>query len=163
MKNGQLINPDKFCEPSGVIKRFVRRKFCGSAGFTLIELMLVVIILGVLVAMVVPRLVGRGEQARIQAARADIQSNIALALDLFELDNGRYPDRLDDLLKDPGESKAPNWNGPYLKRKPMDPWGRGYSYKMPGTHSSDYDLYSTGPDGVEGGEDDITNWEEESE
>ena len=131
-------------------------------GFTLIELMLVVIILGILVAMVVPRLVGRGEQARRQAAAADIRSNIALALDLYELDNGRYPERLEDLLKDPGESKAPNWNGPYLKRKPIDPWGREYSYKSPGTNNPDYDLYSFGGDGVEGGGDDITNWDEES-
>ncbi|MDD5680589.1 MAG: type II secretion system major pseudopilin GspG [Candidatus Omnitrophica bacterium] len=131
-------------------------------GFTLIELMLVVIILGILVAMVVPRLVGRGEQARRQAAEADIRSNIALALDLYELDNGAYPEKLEDLLKDPGESKASNWNGPYLKRKPVDPWGREYSYKYPGQNNKDYDLYSYGADGVEGGGDDITNWEEES-
>lgn len=132
-------------------------------GFTLIELMLVVIILGILVAMVVPRLVGRGEQARQQAAKADIHSNIALALDLYELDNGKYPGTLVDLLKDPGESKAPNWNGPYLKRKAIDPWGREYSYKTPGQHNPDYDLYSLGSDGVEGGDDDVTNWEEETE
>ncbi|MBN1872570.1 MAG: type II secretion system major pseudopilin GspG [Candidatus Omnitrophica bacterium] len=128
-------------------------------GFTLIELMLVVIILGILVAMVVPRLVGRGEQARKQAAYADINSNIALALDLYELDNGRYPEKLEDLLKDPGESRAQNWNGPYLKRRPKDPWGRDYNYRVPGQHSNDYDLYSFGGDGVEGGDDDITNWE----
>ena len=132
-------------------------------GFTLIELMLVVIILGILVAMVVPRLVGRGEQARKQAAEADIKSNIALALDLYELDNGAYPEKLEDLMKDPGESKAPNWNGPYLKRKPADPWGREYNYKSPGQHSKDYDLFSYGADGVEGGEDDIANWEEETQ
>ena len=132
-------------------------------GFTLIELMLVVIILGILVAMVVPRLVGRGEQARRQAAEADIKSNIALALDLYELDNGAYPEKLEDLMKDPGESKAPNWNGPYLKRKPADPWGREYNYKTPGQHSKDYDLFSYGADGVEGGGDDITNWEEETQ
>lgn len=131
-------------------------------GFTLIELMLVVIILGILVAMVVPRLVGRGEQARMQAAEADIKSNIALALDLYELDNGRYPENLGDLLKDPGESKAPNWHGPYLKRKAIDPWGREYNYKSPGQQNTDYDLYSYGADGVEGGDDDITNWEQES-
>jgi general secretion pathway protein G len=132
-------------------------------GFTLIELMLVVIILGILVAMVVPRLVGRGEQARRQAAEADIKSNIALALDLYELDNGTYPEKLEDLLKDPGESKTPNWNGPYLKRKPTDPWGREYNYTCPGQHSKDYDLFSYGADGVEGGEDDITNWEKETQ
>ncbi|MBU4375981.1 MAG: type II secretion system major pseudopilin GspG [Candidatus Omnitrophica bacterium] len=132
-------------------------------GFTLIELMLVVIILGILVAMVVPRLVGRGEQAREQAAQADIRSNIALALDLYELDNGSYPEKLDDLLKDPGESKAPNWNGPYLKRKPIDPWAREYNYKCPGQYSKDYDLYSYGSDGVEGGGDDVKNWEDDTQ
>ncbi len=132
-------------------------------GFTLIELMLVVIILGILVAMVVPRLVGRGEQARKQAAEADIKSNIALALDLYELDNGAYSEKLEDLMNDPGESKAPNWNGPYLKRKPADPWGREYNYKSPGQHSKDYDLFSYGADGVEGGGDDIANWEEETQ
>lgn len=132
-------------------------------GFTLIELMLVVIILGILVAMVVPRLVGRGEQARRQAAEADIKSNIALALDLYELDNGSYPDKLEDLLKDPGESKGPNWNGPYLKRKAIDPWGREYNYRSQSQHNRDYDLYSYGSDGVEGGGDDIKSWEEETE
>lgn len=132
-------------------------------GFTLIELMLVVIILGILVAMVVPRLVGRGEQARRQAAETDIRSNIALALDLYELDSGRYPEKLEDLIKDPGESKAPNWNGPYLKRRPIDPWGREYIFRTPGQRNTDYDLYSYGADGVEGGGDDITNWEEEME
>ena len=135
-------------------------------GFTLIELMLVVIILGILVAMVVPRFAGRGEQARRQAAEADIRSNIALALDLFELDNGKYPDKLEDLLKDPGESKAPNWNGPYLKRRPLDPWRREYNYRLPGQHNTDYDLYSYGADGVESGVGsvkDITTWEEEIE
>jgi len=132
-------------------------------GFTLIELMLVVIILGILVAMVVPRLVGRGEQARRQAAQADIRSNIALALDLYELDNGAYPEKLEDLLKDPGESKASNWNGPYLKRNPVDPWGREYNYKSPGQYSKDYDLFSYGADGVEGGGDDVKNWEDETQ
>ncbi len=132
-------------------------------GFTLIELMLVVIILGILVAMVVPRIVGRGEQARRQAAEADIRSNIALALDLYELDNGAYPDKLEDLLKDPGEGKAANWNGPYLKRKSVDPWGREYNYRHPGQYSKDYDLFSYGSDGVEGGGDDIKNWEDETQ
>jgi len=132
-------------------------------GFTLIELMLVVVILGILISMVAPRLVGRGEEARSQAARADIRSNIALGLDLYELDNGKYPDKLEDLMSDPGESKAPNWRGPYLKRKPVDPWSREYNYKSPGQHNDDYDLYSYGSDGVEGGDDDITNWDEETD
>lgn len=131
-------------------------------GFTLIELMLVVIIIGILVAMVFPRLAGRTEQARAEAARTDILFNIATALDLYELDNGVYPsaeEGIDALIVKP--STAGNWRGPYLKRKPVDPWGNPYVYKYPGSHSVDYDLYSCGRDGLEGGEDDIRNWENE--
>lgn len=135
-------------------------------GFTLIELMLVIIIIGVLVAMVVPRFAGRSEQARCAAARADIEANMAIALDLYELDNGCYPTTeqgLNALVKKPESEPSPqNWKGPYLKKKvPLDPWGNPYVYISPGIHNvEDYDLFSYGPDGVEGGEDDITNWEE---
>ncbi|KPK98776.1 MAG: hypothetical protein AMJ95_02530 [Omnitrophica WOR_2 bacterium SM23_72] len=129
-------------------------------GFTLIELMLVVVIIGALVAMVMPRLTGRSEQARVSAAIADVRANMATALKLYELDNGYYPtteEGLDALLTNP--SSAKNWNGPYLERKPLDPWGREYKYKCPGDHRrSDYDLYSLGKDGVES-EDDVTNWD----
>ena len=128
-------------------------------GFTLIELMLVVIIIGALVAMVTPRLTGRAEQARIAAARADIKVNIATGLKLYELDNGNFPatdEGLKALLHKP--SSAANWNGPYLEKKPIDPWGREYLYESPGTHKADYDLYSLGKDGKEG-KGDITNWE----
>lgn len=129
-------------------------------GFTLIELMLVVVIIGALVAMVMPRLTGRGEQARIAAAKADIQSNIATALKLYELDNGEFPstsDGLNALLVKP--ASATNWQGPYLERKPLDPWQRDYKYKSPGEHrTQDYDLYSLGKDGTESA-DDVKNWE----
>ena len=129
-------------------------------GFTLIELMLVVIIIGALVAMVMPRLTGRGEQARVAAAKADIQANIATALKLYELDNGNYPatnEGLNALLNNPGSGT--NWSGPYLEKRPIDPWGREYKYKCPGEHrSADYDLYSLGKDGVESA-DDVKNWE----
>ncbi len=129
-------------------------------GFTLIELMLVVIIIGALVAMVMPRLAGRGEQARVATAKADIQTNIATALKLYELDNGSFPtttDGLNALLSKP--SAASNWNGPYLERKPLDPWGREYNYKSPGEHrTGDYDLFSFGNDGVES-QDDVKNWD----
>ena len=128
--------------------------------FTLIELMLVVIIIGALVAMVMPRLAGRGEQARVATAKADIQTNIATALKLYELDNGSFPstdEGLNALLSKP--SSASNWNGPYLERKPLDPWGRGYNYKSPGEHrTADYDLYSFGNDGLES-QDDVKNWD----
>jgi len=133
-------------------------------GFTLVELMLVVIIIGILVAMVMPRLAGRTEQARIAAAKADIELNIASALDLYELDNGSYPtteEGLNALLQKP--ASATNWRGPYLKKKPVDPWGNPYVYRYPGTHNVDYDLYSYGRNGVEGGGDDVTNWDEDTQ
>jgi len=120
--------------------------------FTLIELMLVVIIIGVLAAMVMPRLVGRSEQARIAAAKANINANIALALDLFEMDIGHYPNSLDELMQ---KGSAPDtWRGPYLKKKPLDPWGRPYDYKV--TDSKDYTLCSKGSDETKA-DDDICN------
>lgn len=129
-------------------------------GFTLIELMLVVIIIGALSAMVLPRMVGRSEQARVSATRADIKANIATALKLYELDNGAFPttdEGLAALLSQP--SSALNWNGPYLESKPIDSWGRAYQYASPGKHRpQDYDLFSLGKDGRESS-DDITNWE----
>ncbi len=132
----------------------------GFKGFTLIELMLVVVIIGALVAMVMPRLTGRGEQARVAAAGADINANIATGLKLYELDNGNFPNTqegLSALLTKPTSAK--NWNGPYLERKPIDPWGKEYGYKSPGDHrKTDYDLYSLGKDGIESA-DDVTNWE----
>ena len=128
-------------------------------GFTLVELMLVVIIISILVAMVAPRLAGRSEQAKVAAARADIEANLSSALDLYEIDNGSYPDKLDDLITKP--ASAPNWKGPYLKKKPMDPWGNPYVYKYPGTHG-DYDLLSYGKSGAEGGGNDIANWDEQA-
>ncbi len=132
-------------------------------GFTLIELMIVVIIIAALSAMVVPRLSNRSEQAKVTVADADINSNIGLALKLYKLDNGRYPTTsqgLKALLSMPSSSPAPrNWNGPYLESEPLDPWKTEYSYKSPGTNNaSGYDLYSWGPDGTENTSDDITNW-----
>ena len=122
-------------------------------GFTLVELMLVVIIIGTLIAMVMPRLAGRTEEAKRTAARADIEANLASALDLYEIDHGSYPESLDALM----EKK--DGKGPYIKKKPIDPWGNPYKYAAPGAHG-DYDLSSFGKDGVDnsGEGDDVTNW-----
>ncbi len=132
-----------------------------NKAFTLIEIMLVVVIIGALAAMVIPRLTGRSEQAKRAAAEADIKNNIATALKLYELDNGFFPTTsqgLKALLKKPSNSPIPsNWNGPYSEREPIDPWGRPYQYVSPGENRADYDLYSKGRDETTS-EDDITNW-----
>ena len=132
--------------------------------FTLIELMIVVIIIAALAAMVLPRLSGRSEEAKIAIAQADISSNIAMALKLYDLDNGNYPateQGLAALLIKPSSSPVPlNWKGSYLEKKSIDPWKNPYQYKCPGEHNpSTYDLYSLGKDGVEGTADDVKNWE----
>jgi general secretion pathway protein G len=139
--------------------KFIKGVDMIKKGFTLIEIMLVVIIITALAAMVLPRLTGRGEQGKIAAAKADISLNIATALKIYELDNGGFPsteESLGALLSPP--SSAINWTGPYIEKKPLDPWGREYQYKSPGQHRSDYDLYSLGRDGRES-EDDVMNWE----
>ena len=131
--------------------------------FTLVELMLVVVIIGVLAAMVVPRLAGRTEQAKVARATSDLAS-IGLALDLYELDAGRYPDTLNELVAREApshlsEEARARWNGPYLKKGlPKDPWGRPYDYKKDSQHHQDYDLSSLGPDG-QPGHDDVVNWD----
>lgn len=134
-------------------------------GFTLIEIMVVVVIIGVLGAIVVPQFMSRPDQAKVTAARTDIQA-ISTALEMYRLDTLNYPSTqqgLESLTKRPaGTPVAKNWNPQgYLKSLPVDPWGTPYQYLNPGTRSAGYDLYSLGSDGVPGGEEhgaDIGNW-----
>jgi general secretion pathway protein G len=128
--------------------------------FTLIELLLVLVILGILAAIVVPKFSGRTEQARMTAAQSQI-ATFGTALDAFEVDNGYYPkgkNGLADLVNAPRD--AQNWRGPYLKSAiPIDPWGRPYIYECPGKNNrAGYDIMSMGADGRAGSEDDVTNW-----
>jgi general secretion pathway protein G len=135
-----------------------------SRGFTLIEILVVVVILGILAAIVVPRVMERPGEARVTRAKQDIQGVIT-ALSLYKLDNFNYPGTaqgLDALVVKPsGEPDAPNWKGPYLDRVPKDPWNRPYQYLQPGQHG-EVDVYSFGSDGRPGGSGeaaDVGNWE----
>ena len=134
-------------------------------GFTLIEIMVVIVILGVLAALVVPKVMSRPDEARVIAAKQDIGA-INQALKLYRLDNTRYPateQSLQALVSKPTAGPAPkNWKpGGYLERLPSDPWGNPYQYAAPGTHG-EVDIWSLGADGEPGGEGndaDIGSWQ----
>jgi general secretion pathway protein G len=135
-----------------------------AAGFTLIEIMVVVVIIGLLAAMIAPQIMNRLSQAEVTRARQDIRA-IETALNVYRLDNYRYPttdEGLTALVTNPGEAAAPNWQrGGYLKSVPLDPWRRPYLYLNPGQHG-EFDIYTLGADGQDGGEDnniDIGNWD----
>ncbi|RQW28095.1 type II secretion system protein GspG [Rhodobacteraceae bacterium CH30] len=140
-----------------------RRK---QGGFTLIEIMVVIVILGILAALVVPKVMSRPDEARAVAAKQDINA-MSQALKLYRLDNTRYPSSeqgLKALSEKPTVAPLPkNWKpGGYLERLPMDPWGNPYQYASPGTHG-EVDIWSLGADGEPGGEGvdgDIGNWQQ---
>jgi general secretion pathway protein G len=133
-------------------------------GFTLIEIMVVVIIIGLLAAIVAPQVIGRVDDAQIEKARADIR-NIESAMDLYRLDNFSYPSTeqgIDALVNKPNDPNIRNWNpGGYIGRMPRDPWGNPYQYLNPGSHGT-IDVYTLGADARPGGEGinaDIGNWD----
>lgn len=130
--------------------------------FTLIEIMLVVVIIATLAMMVAPRFAGRSEQAKVAVAKADIEAHIPTALKLYELDNGSFPTTNQGLIAlrvKPTTNPTPvNWNGPYLEKDPVDPWGKPYAYQSPGKHRPDYDLSSKAKNEA-ADDDDIKNWE----
>lgn len=130
-------------------------------GFTLLEIMVVVVIIGLLAAIIAPNFIAQIDTASISRAKSDIRG-IETSLNLYRLDNFRYPstaEGLQALVQSPGEASAPNWHQ-HLKSIPMDPWDRPYRYAYPGQHG-DFDVFTHGADGQEGGEGinaDIGNW-----
>ena len=130
------------------------------SAFTLVEMLLVVTIIGILAALVIPKISGTSEDARKKAALADIRGGIKSTLDRYEIENGHYPRSLQDLIQQPSNEK--NWRGPYFDppKLPTDPWGNPYIYYFPGKRNqTGYDLLSAGSDGREGTDDDIGNWQ----
>ena len=147
------------------IRKFIEgNRVSREGGFTLIEIMVVVIIIGLLAAVIVPQVVDKVDQAKMTRAKSDIQA-LEAALTMFRLDNSRYPTTdqgLSALVTQPTDPAIRHWRpGGYVPRLSKDPWGNDYQYTSPGTHSKDYDLYSLGADGQPGGEGvdaDIGNW-----
>jgi general secretion pathway protein G len=142
--------------------RSLNQAMKNQAGFTLVELIVVVIIIGLLAGLVVPQFIKQEEKATAKAAKAQIEL-FGTALDTFRLDVGRYPNSQEGmaaLMQRPGG--VDRWDGPYLRKDlPPDPWGKPYVYKSPGDHGA-YDIISYGADGVPGGDGnnrDITSWE----
>jgi general secretion pathway protein G len=140
----------QFRNHSGVIR---------TLGFTLVELLLVLVILALIAGLVLPGIIGKAEGAKVRAASSQI-SRISMSVEAFYLDTGQTPDSLSELVNEP--SGVSGWNGPYVKNSILkDPWGREYNYRNPGEHG-DFDIYSYGADGQAGGDDknaDITSWE----
>jgi general secretion pathway protein G len=135
-----------------------------SAGFTLLEIMVVVVILGILAALVAPNVIRRIDDANVTKVKQDIRA-LETALNLYRMDNFRYPTTeqgLEALVKQPNDPNIRNWKpGGYVRSLQKDPWGNNYAYISPGTRGGDYDLYTLGADNQQGGEGtdaDIGNW-----
>ena len=141
-------------------------KLNSRSGFTLLEILLVVVIIGFLVSVAVVKLSGQSAKAKVVATQNQIDS-FKTALGVYELDNGLFPSTeqgLEALIARPSGGALPNWKGPYLDPPVirLDPWGHAYIYKYPGVKiPNGYDLSSPGPNGVEGDDDDIGNWQQQ--
>ena len=129
-----------------------------QGGFTLVELLLVLVILALIGGLVLPGIIGKAEGAKVKAAASQV-SRLAMAVESYYLDTGNTPESLSQLVT---EGSDPGWNGPYVKESSLkDPWGRDYEFRMPGEHG-EFDIYSLGADGQPGGEGknaDINSWE----
>jgi len=142
----------------GCIKRCNKYE-SGQRGFTLVELLLVLVILALIAGLVLPGIIGKAESAKAKAVSSQI-SRISMSVESFYLDTGNTPSSLDELVNEP--AGVTGWTGPYIKKSLInDPWGRPYQYRVPGDHG-DFDIQSFGADGQRGGEGknaDITSWE----
>ena len=141
------------------LKRQFKEQHKRQRGFTLVELLLVLVILALIAGLVLPGIIGKAESAKAKAAASQI-SRIAMSVESFYLDTGNTPSSLDELVNEP--SGVTGWNGPYIKNSLLkDPWGQPYQYQVPGEHG-DFDIMSFGADRQRGGEKnnaDITSWE----
>lgn len=150
-----------------MLSRVMNRKIKNSglvarrseSGFTLVELLLVLVILALIGGLVLPGIIGKAESAKVKVASSQID-RISMAVESFYLDTGSTPESLEELVEESGN--VGGWNGPYVKPSSLkDPWGREYVYQYPGDHG-DFDIFSLGADGQPGGEDknaDINSWE----
>lgn len=142
------------------------RKYYKASGFTLIEIMIVMVIIAMLAALVGPRLMGALSGSKVKATKIQIET-LSNAVDTFHIDTGRYPTQqegLTALLENPPATPIPNWNGPYLRKNkiPTDEWGKPFFYANPSTHRMSFDIYSYGADGKPGGggdDTDIGSWD----
>lgn len=163
------FQPGGFGSQPKIFEAKSSRMFFGTAlkrqrAFTLIELMVVVVILGILAATIIPQVVGTSKDAKISAAKSDI-SELDSAIERFYINMDRYPTSEEGLavLTQPPTDAGTKWHGPYIKKLRTDPWGNGYLYGFPGTHNpSSYDVWSKGPGGTDAGTDkgegEIGNW-----
>ena len=140
-------------------KKQYKKQNSGQRGFTLVELLLVLVILALIAGLVLPGIIGKAESAKAKAASSQI-SRISMSVESFYLDTGNTPSSLDELVSQP--SGVTGWNGPYIKNSLLnDPWGQPYKFTVPGEHG-DFDIVSLGSDRQQGGEGnkaDITSWE----